>query len=189
MDVNVLKGRIAEALVESIFRQAGYTVSRLGRESQVQRLMKIGADEFAPDFLVWKPVTSSPSTHDLHHLLTVEVKYRASLGEFLRRDAAVLFSETSRQWPGLYFILVTDAPEDGRSCFQAVCVRDYVSTADVPTTVDLHQLPALDIYRSTVEEHEVAACLPFAAIGSRRLPARRATMAAKRAKRADRLSG
>lgn len=33
MDLSNLKGRIAEALVESIFRQAGYTVSRLGRES------------------------------------------------------------------------------------------------------------------------------------------------------------
>ena len=51
-----LKGRIAEAFVESIFRRAGYTVSRVGRESQVHRLVKLGADEFLPDFLVRKRV-------------------------------------------------------------------------------------------------------------------------------------
>ena len=35
MDVNDLKGRMAEALVESIFRRAGYRVAQVGRESHV----------------------------------------------------------------------------------------------------------------------------------------------------------
>lgn len=51
---NHLKGRIAEAFVEAIFQRAGYSVSRVGRESQVQRLVKIGTDEFLPDFLIRK---------------------------------------------------------------------------------------------------------------------------------------
>jgi hypothetical protein len=38
MDVNALKGRIAEALVEGIFRRAGYDVALVGRESRVQQL-------------------------------------------------------------------------------------------------------------------------------------------------------
>jgi hypothetical protein len=59
MDVNDLKGRVAEALVESIFRRASYRVARVGRESQVHGLVKIGAGEFAPDFLVWKQVFES----------------------------------------------------------------------------------------------------------------------------------
>ena len=168
MDINALKGRIAEALVESIFRQAGYTVSRLGRESQVQRLVKLGGDEFAPDFLVWKSVASSGAAHDLHQLLTVEVKYRANLVEFLRRDAAELFEDAKRAWPNLYFVLVTDEPDDGRSCFQAVALRDFEPAAGVPMTTDLHQLAVLDIYRRTVEEHEDLARTLFAALGSRR---------------------
>jgi hypothetical protein len=173
MDFSALKGRIAEALVESIFRQAGYTVSRLGRESQVQRLVKTGSDDFAPDFLVWKSVTSAGQVQDLHQLLTVEVKYRANLAEFLRRDAAELFADARRAWPGLYFVLVTDEPAAGRSCFQGVALREYVGSGGVPATVDLHELPTLGIYRSTVEEHEAAVRSLFAALGSRR-PSRKA---------------
>ena len=40
--VEDLKGRVAEAFVETIFRRAGYTVSRIGRESQGQRLREGG---------------------------------------------------------------------------------------------------------------------------------------------------
>jgi hypothetical protein len=174
VDVNALKGRVAEALVESIFRQAGYTVSRLGREAQVQRLVKVGADEFSPDFLVWKPVASSDCASGLHHLLTVEVKYRSNLAEFLRRDAPELFGEAKRAWPSLYYVLVTDEPAAGRSCFQAVTLRDF--TAGAPETVDLHQVATLDIYRSTVDQHEAVARRLFDALRpSSRLPARRAT--------------
>jgi len=124
MELGNLKGRIAEALVESIFRQAGYTVSRLGRESQVQRLVKIGADEFLPDFLMWNPA-DEPEATGLYRLLTVEGKYRANLGAFLRCDAEQRFSEAKVNWPDLYFVLVTDDPQEGCSCSQATCVRDY----------------------------------------------------------------
>src|SRR5215472_19219479 len=37
-----LKGRVGEALVENIFRRAGYKVARLGRESQVQQMLRTG---------------------------------------------------------------------------------------------------------------------------------------------------
>jgi dihydrodipicolinate reductase len=56
VDVNGLKGRIGEALVEGILREARFKVSRLGRESQVQQLLKTGSSEFLPDFLIWTPV-------------------------------------------------------------------------------------------------------------------------------------
>ena len=58
MDSAALKGRIAEAFVENILRRAGYRVSRVGRETQTQRLLKINDDEFLPDFLAWKAVPS-----------------------------------------------------------------------------------------------------------------------------------
>ena len=54
-ELEALKGRIAEAFVEAIFRRAGYRVSRSGRESQSLRLLRIGADSFLPDFLLHKP--------------------------------------------------------------------------------------------------------------------------------------
>jgi hypothetical protein len=164
VDFGTLKGRIAEALAESIFRQAGYSVSRVGRESQVHRLVKIGSDEFTPDFLVWKPVTSANAASDLHRLLTVEVKYRANLAEFLRRDAMELFGDAKRAWPNLYFVLVTDQPAPGRSCFQAVALADFGGA--MSETIDLHQVTALDIYRSTVEQHEDVARRLFGALGS-----------------------
>ena len=166
MKVDNLKGRVAEALVESILRQAGYTVSRLGRESQVQRLMKVGADDFAPDFLVWKRAkrATCASESDLHQLLTVEVKYRANLAGFLRRqEAAELLAKAKVQWPGLYLVIVTDDPADGRSCFQAVCVRDHVP-GNGCITVDLSQLPAFDISCATVQAHEGIARALFATL-------------------------
>lgn len=153
MDLNHVKGRLAEALVESIFRQAGYQVSRLGRESHVQRLVKVGADEFLPDFLVWKPVEGSVAAGPVYRLLTIEAKYRANLHEFLRRDGDALFSSLQEHWPELYFIFVTDNPGNGRSCFQVVNLKAHVPGTE-PTTVDLQQVRELDIYRKTIEEHE-----------------------------------
>ncbi len=67
-----LKGRLAEALVESIFHRAGYQVSRLGHESRVHRLVRIRTEELLPDFLVWKPVEESGLGRRRHWLLTVE---------------------------------------------------------------------------------------------------------------------
>jgi len=74
LDINALKGRIGEAFVESILRQSGFKVSRLGRESQVQQLLKNGGSEFLPDFLIWKPADQSRDGLPLHRLLSVEVK-------------------------------------------------------------------------------------------------------------------
>lgn len=153
IDLDAIKGRFAEALVEGIFRRAGYQVSRLGRESHVERLIKIGPDEFLPDFLVWKPVEGIESERPLFRVLTVEVKYRANLGEFLKRDGKRVFSTLQEQWPDLYVVFVTDRPEDGRSCFQAVDLRKYV-TGKEPVTTDLYQRAELDIWRKTVEEYE-----------------------------------
>ncbi len=65
MDLDAIKGRFAEALIEGMFRRAGYQVSRIGRESQVERLVKIGPDEFLADFLVWKPIEESGAERPL----------------------------------------------------------------------------------------------------------------------------
>jgi hypothetical protein len=153
MDTSALKGRIAEALVENILRRAGYRVSRLGRETQAQRLLKINDDEFLPDFLAWKAVPTPGRERRLHRLLMIEVKYRSSLATFLNRDGHAIFSQLSEQWPELYFILVTDHPAPGRSCFQVADMAQYAPSRPI-TTVDLHEVDDLDIFGSTVAEYE-----------------------------------
>jgi hypothetical protein len=147
---NSLKGRIAEAFVEAIFQRAGYLVSRVGRESQVQRLVKIGVDEFLPDFLVRKPVILGSGRRPLHRLIPMEVKYRYDVAGYLHKYGQRLFEKIAPAWPDLCVIFVTDNPGAGRSCFQ---VMD-IASSQIADTVDLHAVPDLDIYESTVREYE-----------------------------------
>lgn len=166
MDVNGLKGRIAEALVEGILRRAGYQVALVGRESRVQHLLKVGRDEFLPDLLVWKPAEHTDSAWPLHRLVGVEVKYRSDVGNYLRRHFSAEFSEVVARWPDLYFVFVTDHPESGRSCFQAINPRQY-SSREPTTTIDLAKVSELDIYEGNVEEHGNLVKLIFPLLASR----------------------
>jgi len=52
--ISLLKGRMAEALVEAVFKRAKYTVARVGRETQIPALVRTGRTEFMPDFVVWR---------------------------------------------------------------------------------------------------------------------------------------
>src|SRR5262245_8671466 len=99
---DLFKGRIAEALVEAIFRRARFLVSRTGRESQFQRVVKLGADDFLPDFLLRKAITRGDGQRPLHRLIPVEVKYRRSIEAFLRDDSTALFEIVRSAWPDLY---------------------------------------------------------------------------------------
>lgn len=152
-DVANLKGRIAEAFVEAIFRRAGFVVSRTGRESQFHRLVKQGGDEFLPDFLVRKPVGRPDGQRPLHQLVPVEVKYRRDLAAFLRGEVGALVERLAPHWPDLCIVVVTDRPDEGRSCFQALDLRN----GDRVHTVDLHEVDDLDIYHTTVQEYDALA--------------------------------
>jgi len=163
--ISVLKGRMAEALVEAVFKRAKYTVARVGRETQMPALGRTGRAEFMPDFVVWRALDEPSLGHHSYRLLAVEVKYRADLAAYLRRDSPSRSAEVAQQWPELYEILVTDRPQSGRSCFQAV----HVSTLPAgltPVTLDLHLVPGLDIYRKTVEEYEGLVREIFPILGS-----------------------
>ena len=152
-ELETLKGRIAEAFVEAIFRRAGYRVSRSGRESQSRRPLRIGADEFQPDFLLHKPAGETPAGRPLHRLIPVEVKYRASVDEFLRDHGNELLLSLRVQWPELCIVFVTDHPASGRSCFQVLDVA--AARAGEPlTTVDLHYVHDFDVYLTTAQEYE-----------------------------------
>ncbi len=185
MDINGLKGRIAEAFVEGILRRAGYQVALIGRESRVQHLLKVGSDHFLPDFLIWKPVADPAcSSWPPCRLAGVEVKYRRDVGAYLHHGFAEDSAKVVPQWPELYFVLVTDQPEEGRSCFQAIRPVQSHESASVPT-IDLHAVPDLDIYRRNVEEHERLArqILPLLGAESRTadLPRRAAVKMSSRA--------
>ena len=107
-------------------------------------------------------------------LTRVEVKYRRDLADFFRFGGAEKLTQAKERWPDLYFVFVTDHPAASRSCFQAMCLRDY-TPGEEPKLVDLHQFSALDIYPGTVAAHEMIAQGLFAALASARRPARRAT--------------
>jgi hypothetical protein len=79
VDLNNIKGRIAEALVESIFRRAEFKMTRFGRESDLRGMMKAGRDEsFTQDFLVMKEVEAvSRGVYQTH---MIELKYRMAAG-------------------------------------------------------------------------------------------------------------
>jgi hypothetical protein len=164
--INLLKGRMAEALVEGIFKRAGYTVARVGRETQVPSLLRAGRTEFMPDFVVWRALDEPSLGHHSYRLLAVEVKYRGDLESYLRRDALSRSAEVTQQWPELYEIVVTDRPGPGRSCFQAIHVSAEIEDTP-PVTLDLHLVPGLDIYRRTVEEYEGLVREIFPILGSR----------------------
>ncbi len=149
MDLLEAKSRVAEALVESIFRRARYEVQRYHGE---QPPLRWGREDFSPDFLVRLP---GPSGEPLE--LLVEVKYRPSVEQFVsvenQRGERSVFFMARRHWPQLYFVLVTDRPEPGRSCFQALPFAEI--KPDQPfRTVDLDQLKELSIFRNNMEDHE-----------------------------------
>ena len=175
MDVNDLKGRVAEALVESIFRRAAYRVARVGRESQVHGLIKNGAGEFGPDFLVWKQVPESQSAQPLHRLFPIEVKYRANLSDFVRKEVEPLVAKARGQWPELYCIIITDNPEHDRSCFQVFEFKNH-SQGMVPLLVDLHEFKDLEIFKTTVQEYEALVRDIFGLLNTYARPARSSSL-------------
>ncbi|HSB42556.1 MAG TPA: hypothetical protein VLK28_12045 [Methylomirabilota bacterium] len=163
-DINRLKGRMSEALVEGIFKRAQYMVARVARETQVSALIRTGLR--VPAFVAWKALDEPSLGHRSYRLLAIEVRYCPRLEDDLRREAPARSPEVALQWPELYEILVTDRPEPGRSCFQAVHVS-VLPPGTAPGPLDLHQAPGLDIYRRTVEEYEGLVREVFPLLGSR----------------------
>jgi hypothetical protein len=143
MDLYDTKSRIAEAFVESIFRRARFAV----HPYTARPPLRIGHEDFSPNFSVSRNGTSSE--------LLVEVKFRPSVDQFLALEnqrRASIFELARRNWPALYFVIVTDHPAPGRSCFQAI---PLASLGRPPfATVDLAALPELEIFDHNVGDHE-----------------------------------
>jgi hypothetical protein len=147
MDLLEAKSRVAEALVESVFRRARYQI-RHWRSDELP--LRFGREDFSPDFC------AAPGPDGAGELL-VEVKYRPSADQFVsvenQRGDRSVFVMARRHWPHLYFVLVTDRPAPGRSCFQAISFGG-APPGEPFRTVDLADLRELRIFRHNIEDHE-----------------------------------
>ena len=152
MDLLDIKGWIALALVESIFRRAGFTLTSVSQREVPPHLGR----EDLPDFSVWRGRPDSGALDEPVRL--VEARYRLDLAHYLaietQRGARSVFGQAKRHWPGLVFVFVTDHPAPGRSCFQILDLEPWSVGAAV-TAIDLFAHAGLAIYRQNVEEHEV----------------------------------
>jgi len=148
MDLFEVKNRIAEALVESIFRRARYTLVPVKPPIGNVRAWR---EEFSPHVVVKKESGRQPIE------LPISVRYRVQIGQYLaieqQRGPKSIFHMAWRQWPDLRFIFVTERPDPGRSCFQVVQPGDGRSI-DLIHTTDLADQAELEIFRHNVEDHE-----------------------------------
>lgn len=96
LDLSNIKGRIAETLVESIFRRAEFKMTRFGRESDLRGMLKFGKDEsFSPDFLAMKeirgegsPPRDLPNPHDRGKVSVESVQLPGATEEGGREERA-----------------------------------------------------------------------------------------------------
>jgi hypothetical protein len=151
VDLLEIKGRIAVALVESIFRRAGFALAPVVHPDTAPRQ---GREDLIPDFQAISTSTTGGAAEPAH---VVEVRYRPQVGQYLliesQRGPHSLFAVARRQWPDLFFVFVTDHPEPGRSCFQVVDLAAW-SAGSAVAAADLHAHAGLRIFRQNVEEHE-----------------------------------
>jgi hypothetical protein len=149
MDLLEVKSRIAEALVQAIFRRARYEIAPFRGTTSP---LRFGREDFSPDF---RATQTNPEAVDRNFL--IEVKYRPSVEQFIsvenQRGERSIFLLARRQWPALYFIMVTDRPEPGRSCFQAVAFES-LRTGEPFRTVDLIEVKEFGLFPHNVEDHE-----------------------------------
>ena len=147
MDLLEVKSRIAEALVESIFRRARYAVA----PHRDPMPLRLGREDFSPDFSVLH------ETNGADQSALIEVKYRSSVDQFIsvenQRGDRSIFVAARKQWPELCFVFVTDRPQPGRSSFQAVSFRDH-PTEKPFETVDLGALERFGIFPHNIADHE-----------------------------------
>jgi hypothetical protein len=151
VDLLEIKGRISVALVESIFRRAGFALAPVVHPDTAPRNSR---EDLVPDFQA--TLTTGAGTVD-EPARVVEVRYRPQVGQYLliesQRGPHSLFAVARRQWPELVFVFVTDHPEPGRSCFQVVDLGTW-SAGSTVAAGDLHAHATLRIFRQNVEEHE-----------------------------------
>lgn len=149
MDLLEAKSRIAEALVESIFRRARFDITPMRRQHSP---LRFGREDFSPDFRI-----SHRTDDGQDHEYVVGVKYRPSAEQFIsvenQRGDRSLFHMMRRHWPTLYFILVTERPEAKRSCFQALPF-ETLRLGEPFRTLDLIEMKEFGLFTQNLDDHE-----------------------------------
>jgi hypothetical protein len=152
VDLLDIKGRIALALVESIFRRAGFALSAVDQREVPPHLSR----DDLPDFAARRSPAAPEAPEEAARL--VEVRYRLDVTHYLaienQRGLRSVFAQAKRQWPGLIFVFVTDHAGAGRSGFQALDLGPW-RPGETLSAVDLFTHQGLAIFRQNVEEHEV----------------------------------
>lgn len=137
MDLNETKERVAVALVEAIFRRGGYAIHRVAAD----RARRLAPEDLTPSFYV-----SARGLFGPHADVPVGVLYRPFVQPYValenQRRQSSMYALARRQWPGFHLVLVTDHPEPGRSCFQAVVEGEGRVLLE---TVDLTRAPQLPL--------------------------------------------
>jgi hypothetical protein len=160
VDLHETKERVAVALVEAIFRRARYGVRRFSGEV----ISRLAPDEFTPSFQATAPDGRGPEGE-----FPVGVFYRPFLEPYIalenQRRQSSIFTLARRQWPGFRLVLVTDHPEPGRSCFQALVGEEPGTTI---RTVNLAGLPELVISPHDAADYEDLLLRIFGALSADR---------------------
>ena len=160
MDLSEAKSRIAEALVESIFRRARYDVAPYKTD---QSLLRFGREDFSPAFRVEQRVDGE----DRGYLLAV--KYRPSAEQFIsvenQRGDRSIFQMMRRHWPTLHFVLVTERPDRGRSCFQVVPF-ETLRAGESFRALDLIEVKDFGLFPHNLEDHEELTRRIFASLNA-----------------------
>jgi hypothetical protein len=158
VDLHETKERVAIALVETIFRRAGYGLRRFSGEV----VSRLAPDDFTPSFYASGPGGQGPEGE-----FPVGVFYRPFIEPYIalenQRRHSSLSTLARRQWPGLRLVFVTDHPQPGRSCFQTL-VGDEPGTAS--RAVDLIGLPELVIIPHDAADYEDLLLRIFAALSA-----------------------
>ncbi len=144
MDLHETKGCVAAALVESIFRRARFGV----RPFRDDGLLRFSREDLAPSF--WVTVPEEGSGREL----LIDVSYRPFVPPFIalegQRRGSSIFLQARQRWPMIRFVVVTDHPEPGRSCFQSVVITPH----EPVRTIDLFAVDEFRIFPHNVDDHE-----------------------------------
>jgi hypothetical protein len=156
--MELIKGRLAEALVESMFTRAEFKMTRSGKESDLRGTPKEGKEaDYSPDFLAMKEVVGEGGARGSYQTHMIGVKYRMDLTQYLwRQSRARENSEIARakeKWPSLCVVFVTDRPASERSSFQALDLS-AMDPGKPFDTVELYEIKRLNIFTHNVEQHE-----------------------------------
>ena len=165
MDILDIKARVAEAVVESVFRRARYKLTPYARSGEAP-VLRIGREDFTPDFTAAQTAeTRGEASPGPPQSFLIAVKYRGQLGQYLaiegQRGERSAFARARRLWPDLCFVFVTDRPDPGRSWFQVLDLGDC-SAAGPAQTLDLAAHERLAIWQANVDDHEELARRIFA---------------------------